>query len=378
MRQRNIRALDLNLLRALDVLLEERSTTRAADRLGLTQSAVSRLLGRLRTTLGDPLFVRTSRGLTPTERALALTGPLRQTITELERLFLERPGFDPRHSRRRFRIAAIDSTQVVLLAPLLAKLAAVAPALEFEVRQPSAQSRRDLESGALDLVLTPQGSAPIPAVTPSGAGVVWTALYADGYTCVVWTKHPCRRLTPARFAGLEHVFVAPGERPGGAVDTILAERQLARRVAVQVPSFLIVPYLLVGTERIATVPTRVALALVRAHPLRILTPPVDIPRFTMYQAWHELHRHDPAHRWLRDTILRAARGEASAASESIERGRDPARPASADSTQTSSTTMAIPSPRSQPDSGGADTAPPSPRRQRPRPLRGARSRRPDR
>jgi LysR family transcriptional regulator, nod-box dependent transcriptional activator len=100
--------------------------------------------------------------------------------------------------------------------------------------------------------------------------------------------------------------LAPGERSGGVVDTILAERQLARRVAVQVPSFLIVPYLLIGTERIATVPMRMALALVRAHPLRILTPPADIPRFTMCQAWHELHRHDPAHRWLRDAIRREA------------------------------------------------------------------------
>ena len=299
MRHRNISAPDLNLLRALDVLLEERSTTRAADRLGLTQSAVSRLLGRLRTTLGDPLFVRTSRGLTPTERALALTGPLRQAMMALEQFLLERPDFDPRHTRRRFRIAAIDYAQVVLLAPVLAEVAAVAAALDFEVRQPSAQSRRDLESGALDLLLMPQEA--------SGPGVVWTALHDDGYTCVVWRKHPCRRLTPARFVGLEHVFVAPGERPGGVVDTILAERQLARRVAVQVPTFLIVPYLLIGTERIATVPTRIALELVRAHPLRILAPPADIPRFTMCQAWHELHRHDPAHRWLRDAILRVAR-----------------------------------------------------------------------
>jgi DNA-binding transcriptional LysR family regulator len=130
----------------------------------LTQSAVSRLLGRLRTTLGDPLFVRTSRGLTPTERAVTLTGPLRQTIMELERFLLERPGFDPRHARRRFRIAAIDYAQVVLLAPVLAELATVAPGLDFDVRQPSAQSRRDLESGELDLLLMPQEA--------SGPGVV--------------------------------------------------------------------------------------------------------------------------------------------------------------------------------------------------------------
>jgi DNA-binding transcriptional LysR family regulator len=299
MRHRNIGVPDLNLLRALDVLLEERSTTRAADRLGLTQSAVSRLLGRLRASLGDPLFVRTSRGLEPTERAIALGGPLRQTMMELERVLLERPGFDPRQARRRFRIAAVDYAQVVILAPVLAEIATVAPALDFELRQPSTQSRRDLESGALDLLLMPQ--------EPSGPGIVWTALHDEGYTCLVWSKHSCRRLTPARFAALPHVFVAPGERPGGVVDAVLAKQQLARRVAVQVPSFLVVPHLLIGTERIATVPTRMALALVRAHPLRILAPPADIPRFTICQAWHELHRHDSAHRWLRDTILRAAR-----------------------------------------------------------------------
>ena len=298
MRARNITRPDLNLLLALDVLLEERSTTRAADRLGVTQSAVSRMLGRLRDACGDPLLVRTGRGLSPTRYALELAGPLRRRVVDLERLLLERPRFDPRRAERRFRIAAIDYAQVILLAPLLAKLEAEAPLVDVEIRQPSVEAERDLESGALDLLLMPR--------QPSGPGVVWSALNRDGYTCVVWRGNPCRRLTAARFAAMPHVLVAPRERPGGIVDVVLAQHRLARRVAVQVPSFLAIPFVLVGTRRIATVPTRMAAELVRRHPLRILTPPVDVPGFTMCQGWHEIHRNDPGHRWLREAVMRTA------------------------------------------------------------------------
>jgi DNA-binding transcriptional LysR family regulator len=298
MHKRNIIRPDLNLVLVLEVLLEERSTTRAADRLGVTQSAVSRMLGRLRDAYGDPLLVRTSRGLSPTRRALELAGPLRQTVADLERLFLDRPHFDPRRAERRFRIAAIDYAQVIVMAPLLAELEAEAPLVDVEIRQPSVEADSDLESGALDLLLMPR--------QPSGPGVVWSDLYRDGYTCVVWKDNPCRRLTTARFAAMAHVLVAPRERPGGIVDVVLAQHRLARRVAVQVPSFLAIPYVLVGTRRIATVPTRMGAELVRRHPLRTLAPPVDVPGFTMCQGWHEIHRNDPGHRWLREAVTRAA------------------------------------------------------------------------
>lgn len=301
MTKKNITQTDLNLLAALDVLLEERSVTRAADRLGLTQSATSRILGRLRAAFGDPLFVRTSRGLTPTPRALALAVPLKQAVAELRRLVLENPQFDPGKARRRFRIAAVDYAQVTLLAPTLAALRREAPLVDFEIRQPSAESERDLDSGALDLLIMPQ--------QPSGPGVVWTPLYRDGYSCIVWDRHPRRRLTPSAFATTEHILVAPRERAGGIVDAVLEQKGLSRRVAVQVSTFLIVPYLLVGTERIATVPERMAEELARMHPLRILKPPVEIPGFTMCQGWHEIHRNDPGHRWLRAALARAAAGK---------------------------------------------------------------------
>ena len=114
---RNIRQTDLNLLIALNMLLEERNVTRAADRLGLTQSAASRMLGRLRASFDDPLFVRTSRGLTPTKRALDIAGPLRDYLFRLEKLLAEGEAFDPKSAGRRFRSAAMDYVQVALLSP---------------------------------------------------------------------------------------------------------------------------------------------------------------------------------------------------------------------------------------------------------------------
>ena len=295
MPRRNIRQTDLNLLIALNMLLEERNVTRAADRLGLTQSAASRMLGRLRASFDDPLFVRTSRELTPTKRALDIAGPLRDYLFGLEKLLAEGEAFDPRTARRRFRIAAIDYVQATLVAPLVAKLQTQAPLIDFEIRQPSSDSERDLDAGVLDLLLMPQ--------QPSAPGVVWTPLYRDGYTCVVWSRHSAQRLTLSAFAKMEHVLVAPRERAGDIVDSVLEKNGLSRRVAVQAPTFLIVPYLLIGTTRIATVPRRMAGELARMHPLKILKPPVEIPGFTMCQGWHEIHRNDPGHRWLRDQLI---------------------------------------------------------------------------
>jgi LysR family transcriptional regulator, nod-box dependent transcriptional activator len=299
MMEQNIRRVDLNLLAALDVLLEERNVTRAADRLGLTQSAASRILARLRHALDDPLFVRTSRGLTPTQRALEIAGPLREHLSSLERLILDRKPFEATTARRRFRVAAIDYVQVTLLAPLLRKLQREAAFIDFEIRQPSADAERDLEAGSLDLLLMPQ--------QPSGPGIVWTPLYHDDYTCLTWNRHHARRLTLSSFAAMEHVLVAPRERAGGIVDAVLDKHGLSRRVATQVSTFLMVPHLLVGTARIATVPKRMAQELARLHPLKIIRPPVEIPGFTICQGWHEIHRHDPGHRWLRAALVEAAK-----------------------------------------------------------------------
>jgi DNA-binding transcriptional LysR family regulator len=294
MTQTQLASVDLNLLVTLDVLLSEESVTGAARRLRLTQSAVSRSLAKLRELLGDELFVRTGAGMRPTRRAIELAAPLRRTLTELGALLEPRERFDPATTRRTFHIAALDYTQLTLLTPWSARLPELAPAVNLVVRQLSVHSKRDLEAGTLDLYVAPR--------TRSVAGVVWTHLHDDDYTCVVWEGHASRRLSLTRYAQLEHLLVAPGERPGGIVDRVLAEQGVTRRVSVQIPSFLTVPYMLIGTQRVVTLPRRLARVFVEHHPLRLIEPPIEIPRTAMDIGWHEIHREDPGHMWLRNQL----------------------------------------------------------------------------
>ncbi|HLT39946.1 MAG TPA: LysR family transcriptional regulator [Enhygromyxa sp.] len=298
MTQTQLASIDLNLLVTLDVLLSEESVTGAARRLRLTQSAVSRSLAKLRELFDDELFVRTGAGMRPTRRALELAGPLRRTLGELNALLEPRERFDPASARRTFQIAALDYTQLTVLAPWSAQLPELAPGVDLVVRQLSIQAKRDLEAGILDLYIAPR--------TRAAAGVVWTHLHDDDYTCLVWEGHASRRLSLSRYARLDHVLVAPGERPGGPVDRVLAEHGLSRRVVAQVPSFLAVPHLLIGTQRVVTLPRRIARLFVEHHPLRSIEPPIEVPRNSMYLGWHELHRDDPGHKWLRDQLVQQA------------------------------------------------------------------------
>jgi DNA-binding transcriptional LysR family regulator len=291
-------SIDLNLLVILDVLLAEESVTTAGRRLGLSQSAVSRSLTRLRELFADELFVRTGRGMRPTRRALELVAPLRRALVELGGLLEPRERFDPKTASRVFQIAALDYSQLTLIGPWTARLAELAPGIDVVVRQLSVHSKRDLEAGALDLYVAPR--------TRTVAGVIWTALHEDDYACVVWSEHAVRRLTLARYVALEHVLVAPGERPGGLVDRVLAEQGLARRVSVRVPTFASVPYLLLGTQRIATLPRRIAERFIEHHALRMLEPPIELPPVVLHLGWHELHRSDPGHAWLRAQLIDVA------------------------------------------------------------------------
>jgi DNA-binding transcriptional LysR family regulator len=297
MSQRNIE--DLNLLVVLDALLSEESVTRAAARLKVTQSAISRSLSKLRKVFGDELLLRTGHGMRPTARARELKPRLVSALAGIDQLLAEVPRFEPAAATRRFRIAAVDYAHAVLVAPLLRDLAAEAPGLDWELLPAPPGTERELESGTLDLSFEPR--------RPSAAGVVWSKLLDERYTCLVWSDHPLRRLDPAAFARLPHVLVAPWGQPGSVVDAALAATRARRRVAVQISSFLLLPHLLVGTERVATVPGRIAALLADTHLLRTMEPPLRIPGFTLSLGWHEIHRHDPAHAWLRARISGHAR-----------------------------------------------------------------------
>ena len=215
MTPRNIRQTDSNLLIALNVLMEERNVTGAADRLDLTQSAASRMLGRLRATFDDPLFVRTSRGLTPKKRALDLAGPLQEYLAGLGRVAARAGRFRCCDGAAAISISAIDYVQAVVARAAGCEIRHQAPQIDFEIRQPSTEGERDLDAGVLDFLLMPQQRS-----VPASSGPLCTTTY----TCLVWSRHSVERLTLTRFAAMEHVLVRRANGRAGSLTWFLRKR----------------------------------------------------------------------------------------------------------------------------------------------------------
>jgi DNA-binding transcriptional LysR family regulator len=299
---RDIRRTDLALLAVLDALLEERSVTRAAAQLAVTQPTVSGMLARLRKLFNDPLFVRTQRGLLPTPRAQALAPLLKQWLADAGALVAGH-AFEPASARLTTAIAANDYIQSALIVLFLERLRGSAPHVRVAVRP--AQTDRVAEmlaDGELDLSIT--STTEITAFDlPS------RSLYEERYVCAVSKDHPLqgqRVLTLDQFCRYPHLLVSPTEgRFVGPTDQALAQLGATRRVVLSVPGFLILPDILRSGDLIAVVPERVLRG--RASGLRTFAPPLAIPSFNVVALWHpRLHR-DPAHQWLRELLAATAR-----------------------------------------------------------------------
>lgn len=300
-------ALDLNLVRALDVLLDERHVTRAAARLGVTQSAASHALARLREELGDPLLVRGAGGaLSHTERAARLAPVVRAALAQLAAAWRE-PVFEPATSRRTFHVGSGDFAELVMLPPLMRRIAATAPKVNLFFRAMT-EGAAELAVGKLDAYLA-------PAREPS-AGLYQRHLFDESFVVMMREGHPAAssKLTLEKFCALDHLLVAPRGTPGGYVDEALARLGLSRRVALSVPHFLIAPHVVASTDLVMTVAWRIAAAFRKSHSLVLREPPLALPTFPMHLVWHERTHVEPAHRWLREQIFacapraRAARG----------------------------------------------------------------------
>ncbi|QGZ64928.1 LysR family transcriptional regulator [Paraburkholderia acidisoli] len=286
--------LDLNLLRALDALLDERNVTRAAQRLSLTQPAVSAMLTRLRESFDDPLFVRTQRGIVPTERALQLAVPLKQVLSDIEQM-MQPQAFVPETAELTFTIASTDYALRALVVPFLARLRETAPGIRAVV-VPVQHERlsAQLESGNVDIALI------TPETTP--ADLHARHLFEERYVCVMRTDHPAaaQPLTLERFCTLDHALVSyTGGSLRGVTDEALARIGRSRRVTVSVNSFLVLPEILSTSDLIAVVPSRLAHGL---QGLKIVEPPLAIPGFTKTMVWHERTHRAPAHRWVREVM----------------------------------------------------------------------------
>ncbi len=300
--------INLNLLHSLGVLLEEANVTRAAARLGVTQSAMSHTLRQLRAHFDDRLLVRGPRGMLLTPRAEQLRGPLRRGLGELERVVRGDVSWDPATASRTFRLVLGDYVSVRLLPRLIERLRREAPRVDVDVRP--TERRGDearLESGEVDVLV---------ALRASGApGLRQRALMSDGFACVARSGHPeiagSEDLTLDRYCALDHVLISPRGQEGSFVDTKLGAIGRRRRVALRVPHFLVAPMIVARTDLLLTAPTELAAELAAHYPLQILASPLALASFTLQLIWHERFDDDPAHRWLRDSLVSSAK-EASA------------------------------------------------------------------
>jgi DNA-binding transcriptional LysR family regulator len=295
--------LDLNLLVALDVLLKERSVTRAAQELHLSTSAMSNSLSRLREYFKDDLLVPIGRKLEITPRGQVLHDAVRSVLLTIDSTLSAEPAFDPRSSDRTFRILSSDYTQMVL-APALLGLAAKADCTaRFSFVAQSGTPYKELERGEADLLIIPTGF-----MSPDHPH---EALYQEEFVCMVWRHSKMAQgvLDLERYANAEHAAMqhSANTRVDAFEGWFLKRYGVTRRIAVSTYSFTTLPALVVGTEMVATVHARVAARLVKAWPLEIRPTPIPFDKMEQSVQWHKFRASDPALIWLRGMLAEAAK-----------------------------------------------------------------------
>jgi len=292
----NVTGLDLNLLRVFDAVLRDRSVTGAARHLSLTQPAVSNALARLRAQFEDALFVRTASGMDATPFARELAEPVRQALALLESALAHGPGFDPATSTRAFRFYMSDLGQIEFLPPLVERAQRVAPGVRLEAVALEVEDIGDaLAAGALDLAV-----GFLPGLGPP---VRRQPLFRDPYVCLMRADHPIgKQLTRKKFLAASHALVSykGGHR---VIEEALERAGLARKIALRVPHFTVVPMVLERSDLILTLPLRIARVYERQGRFKFLPPPVPIPPADVAAHWHERFERDPGNRWLREMIM---------------------------------------------------------------------------
>ncbi|MDE2301375.1 MAG: LysR family transcriptional regulator [Sphingomonadales bacterium] len=309
--------LDLNLLVALDALLDEKSVSMAADRLCLSQSATSSALGRLRDYFGDDLLVVKGRAMVLTPRAEELIDPVRAVLEQIRSTVAVAPPFDPATCDRQIRMMASDYSTQALLAEAFALFEKEAPAMRFEVQPMGDNPIESIERGHIDLLLTIDVA--IAADHPS------QILFEDDYVVVGWAENPALRgpISREAYFALGHVTARFGRARVPAFDDWFVRRQKQqRRIEVVAPSFLSLPGLVVGTRRIATMHRRMAEMVVRNMPLVAREVPFDIPPIREAVQWNIANTNDKALRWVVDRLAAVARA---GAGDRLESDDDPDR-----------------------------------------------------
>tara|TARA_B100001109_G_scaffold201911_1_gene168758 strand:- start:150431 stop:151366 length:936 start_codon:yes stop_codon:yes gene_type:complete len=307
----NLDRIDLNLLVYLDVLLREGSVTKAAQQLGITQPAMSNGLRRLRELFSDPLLVRTSDGMTPTERAQELQPMIRKALGELEMALQPLEEFDAKSSNRVFRIMVSDYAESTLVPELVKRLRTDAPDVILDVLTPSDVTFKDVEAGKVDMAINRFDEMP--------QSFHQMTLWQDDFVCLVNPQHPMvSDFNLEAYLSSKHIWVSKTGMGAGVgidpekvirlgwVDNALSKLGHKRKISVFTRHYQMPALLALNNDLVATLPRKVADMQAEAASLEVKVPPFKIPPFELKMAWSPLVQHHQAHRWLRRTIVDVA------------------------------------------------------------------------
>jgi DNA-binding transcriptional LysR family regulator len=303
MRQPNTPDGHLALLPALRLLLEERSVTRAAQRAGMSQPAMSRVLARLRRLLGDDLLVRGPAGSAPTARALVLAEALPAALDEVARV-IQPPRFDPAAAEARFTITTVDYVALVLLPAVVARVRREAPGIELDIRTVGGSDLAGaLGQGAADLLIGAKNEF------DGRGGFYRQRLFDEDYACLMSRRAAAgwKALTLDAYLAMPHALVTITGRGGGVIDAALERAGRSRRIALRIQNFLAAPWIVAGTDLAIILPRRLAEHIAKPAGLAIFDLPVALGTLTLAQVWHARRHRDPAHAWLREVVAAAAR-----------------------------------------------------------------------
>lgn len=294
----NLRSIDLNLLTIFDAIVSEGNLTHAADRIGMSQPAISAALGRLRITLNDELFISTGRGVKPTQRALQLQEPVRFILDEIRSALSVAYDFDPKTSDRQFSINSIDYGGVVVIPRLLRYLQGIDSSITINVSPDSMEdSQGVIDLGSADLAISSN-----PVVAPDFECRV---LRHERPYCLVHKQHPeiAGSINVEQFEEAKHVLLYSNSSRGLVLDAHLLELGVRRVCGSRVPSFFNMPYMVTNSDMICTMPRQMAEDFAQQFGLQAFAAPFENWSAIYYLIWHGSLEDDSGHRWLRDTIF---------------------------------------------------------------------------
>ena len=301
----NLGRIDLNLLVHLDALLTERSVTRAAARVGIGQSSMSHNLARLRELFSDELLTRGPEGLRLTPRAVTLVEPVRTALSQIQTLVSRDEAFDPATAEQTFRFGLADSMEIWIVPTLLAHLREVAPGIHLRLHNiDSSRLLDDLDADELDLAIG------FDVFRHGQTHHKRRLLFNETYLCMFNAERTgiAPPISLDDYVRLPHVLTSlrPGRSVRGVVDDALEKLGLRRTVVLTTPRFLAVPFLVARAPVVVTMPGRLARLFATELGLSLSPPPVELRDIAVSLLWHASYDHDPAHAWLRQTVVRLA------------------------------------------------------------------------